>query len=599
MQGKVQLTVENKKVKTKESSFTKKKRLIYIGIAKSSKNGECGSKHESYKIVGSSKLGKYNRAAVAVDNEECSRIGKTILLKGGKAADAGIAASLCNGVLNAHSMGIGGGCIFIIYSRKRGKAYSIIERESAPLSSNRSMFIGKENMSLIGPLSIATPGELLAYRKAYEEFGGGVSWSTLFTPTIQLCEKGFQVSRALAHAIQINKERILNDSQLREIFVKNNLTNEVYREGNTMKRLKLAKTLRRISEEGVDIFYNGDLGDQVIHEIQNKGGILTRDDLRQYKLDFSESIGVNLTNELIGYTSSAPSSGPILIFILNILLDYNFSRNSLNSSENASLFYHRLIEAFKFAFAKRTELGDPLKINLQQFISKLTSKEYAKSIRQKIDDEKTFEAEYYGYNRNKKQSLSGGTAHISIVDEYGDALAITSTINTYFGSMIVGAQTGIIYNNEMDDFSIADKINYHGLSASHNNYIGPGKRPVSSQSPLIIVDNQGNIRQVLGASGGAKIPTSVAQVALLNLLFDKNIKESIDHPRIHHHLFPNEIIFEETFDQNILNELRRRGHKTTCTSYGGSVVQGIEWRLEEKQYWANCDIRKGGNAHGY
>ncbi|CAF3354897.1 unnamed protein product [Rotaria sp. Silwood2] len=271
MQGKVQLTVENKKVKTKESSFTKKKRLIYIGIAKSSKNGECGSKHESYKIVGSSKLGKYNRAAVAVDNEECSRIGKTILLKGGKAADAGIAASLCNGVLNAHSMGIGGGCIFIIYSRKRGKAYSIIERESAPLSSNRSMFIGKENMSLIGPLSIATPGELLAYRKAYEEFGGGVSWSTLFTPTIQLCEKGFQVSRALAHAIQINKERILNDSQLREIFVKNNLTNEVYREGNTMKRLKLAKTLRRISEEGVDIFYNGDLGDQVIHEIQNKG----------------------------------------------------------------------------------------------------------------------------------------------------------------------------------------------------------------------------------------------------------------------------------------------------------------------------------------
>ncbi|CAF1527772.1 unnamed protein product, partial [Rotaria sordida] len=568
-------------------------------IVKSSINDECESKHESYKIVGSSKLGKYNRAAVAVDNEECSRIGKTILLQGGKAADAGIAASLCNGVLNAHSMGIGGGCVFIIYSRKHRKAFSIVERESAPLSSNKSMFIGKENMSLIGPLSIATPGELLAYHKAYKEFGGGVPWSTLFTPTIRLCEKGFQVSRALAHAIQINKERIINDSQLREMFVKNNLTNEVYREGDIMKRIKLAKTLRRISEEGVDIFYNGDLGDQIINEIQNKGGILTQDDLRQYKLDFSESIFVNLTDKLIGYTSSAPSSGPILIFILNILLDYNFSQNSLNSSESATLFYHRLIEAFKFAFAKRTELGDPSKINLKQFISNLISKEYAKSIRQKIHDKKTFEEEYYGYNRSKRQSLSGGTAHISIVDEYGDAVAITSTINTYFGSMIVGAQTGIIYNNEMDDFSIANKINYHGLSTSPNNYIGPGKRPVSSQSPLIIVDNQGNIRQVLGASGGTKIPTSVAQVALLNLLFDKNIKESIDHPRIHHHLSPNEIIFEETFDQNILLELRRRGHKTTCTSYGGSVVQGIEWRLQEKQYWANCDIRKGGNPHGY
>ncbi|UJR24667.1 hypothetical protein I4U23_006040 [Adineta vaga] len=152
----------------------------------------------------------------------------------------------------------------------------------------------------------------------------------------------------------------------------------------------------------------------------------------------------------------------------------------------------------------------------------------------------------------------------------------------------------------MDDFSIAEKTNYHGLSSSKTNLIEPGKRPVSSQTPLIIINNNdGQIRLVIGGSGGTKIVTSVAHVTLLNLLFNKNIKEAIDQPRIHHHLSPNKILFEEIFDQDILNELKIRGHKTKCISYGGSVVQAIEWRTEEKQYWANCDIRKGGNPHGY
>ncbi|CAF1183876.1 unnamed protein product [Adineta steineri] len=575
---------------------------LFFGLKKDKKNllsdDKCELDHESYSVNGSSKLGKYDRAAVAVDNEECSKIGKSILLKGGKAVDAAIASSLCNGILNAHSMGIGGGCVLIIYSKKHGKAFSIVEREKAPLNSNKTMFQGRENMSLIGALSIGTPGELLAYRKAYELFGGGVSWSTLFQPTIRLCEKGFNVSRTLAFAINQNKKHIINDTQLREIFLKNNLTNELYGEGDLMKRIKLGKTLRQISQYGIKTFYSGNLSHKIISEIQKRGGILTLDDLRQYDLDIREALSINLNNSLKAFTSSSPSSGPILALILQIILGYKFESNDLNHNETASLFYHRLIESFKFAFAKQSNLGDPQQIHLKNFISNLTSQQYANLIRQKINDLKTFDEEYYKDNNNEIKT-NDGTAHISIVDQYGDAVAITSTINTYFGSMIVGEETGIIYNNEMNDFSISTKENYHGLKFSKNNFISPGKRPISSQSPLIIIDNNKQIRLVIGASGGSKILTSIAHVTLLNLLFNKNIKESIDHSRIHHHLSPNQISFERNFDQNILNELKRRGHKMKCIPYGGSIVQAIEWRQQEKQYWANCDIRKGGNPHGY
>ncbi|CAF1468873.1 unnamed protein product, partial [Rotaria sordida] len=455
---------------------------------------------------------------------------------------------------------------------RQRKAYSIIQRETAPLASNYTILQGKENITFIGPLSIGIPGELLAYDKAYKEFGGGVSWSTLFLQQFVYVKKDFQ-----------------------EIFVKNHLTNELYKEGDIMKRTKLAQTLRQIAKEGVQTFYNGDLAKKIINEIQKRGGILTLEDLREYDIDFHEAISIDLNNSFKAFTSLAPSSGPILAFILNIISGYNFHSNDLNNIEKTGLFYHRLIETFKFAFAKKLQLGDPISINLTQLMINLTSKEYAQSIRQKINDEKTFSEEYYGDNMKKVLS-GGGTAHISIVDQYGDAVGITSTINSYFGSTIVGEETGIIYNNQLDDFSRDQSIN---SNESIRNSISPGKRPISSKAPLIIIDNKENIRQVLGAAGGSKIVTSIAQVCLLNLLFEKNIKESIDYPRIHHHLHPNEIIFEQPFNRNILNELKRRGHNVTCMSYGSTVVQGIEWRPGDHQYWANSDIRKGGSPYGY
>ncbi|CAF1581510.1 unnamed protein product [Rotaria sp. Silwood1] len=557
----------------------------------------CGASHETYVINGTSILGKYSRAAIAIDNAECSKIGRQILEKNGTTMDAALAAAICNGVMSAHSMGIGGGCTILIYSKKRNKAYSLIGREQAPLAANATMFVGRENMSMIGGLAIAVPGELRAYKKAYDEFGGGIPWRDLFQPTIQLCRNGFVISSSQAAAIKQIKSDILNDPTLREQFVKNSKTNELYTTGDIMKRPKYAATLEIIAEQGVDAFYTGILADKIVKEIQDHGGIITKQDLANYQVDFNEALHVNLNDSLTAFTTQAPSSGPILIFILNILRGYNIIERDLKKTSTAALFYHRLIEAFKFAYAERSELGDPSKINITGLIHNLTSKDYADSIRARINDHKTFGFEYYGGTWLDK--LKTGTSHISVVGSDGDAVAMTSTVNLYYGSKVLGSETGIIYNDEMDDFSTPHTINYFGVPASPANFIAPGKRPISSMSPLILLENANQrIQQVIGASGGTKITTSVAQVAMLNLWFNENIKEAIDAPRLHSQLLPEEVMAEQGFDYNILQKLKQRGHNITCSAYGGSVIQGIEWRDEVNQYWTNCDIRKGGAPDG-
>ncbi|CAF3485941.1 unnamed protein product [Rotaria sp. Silwood1] len=557
----------------------------------------CRGSLEGYPVSGSSVLGKYSQAAIAVENIDCSRIGRQILERNGTAVDAIIAAAICNGVMNAHSMGIGGGCVMVIYSKQRNKAYSIIGREQAPLAANSTMFIGREHMSTIGGLSIGTPGELRAYSKAYSEFGGGVSWKELFQPTIQLCREGIVITKIQATAINEVKADILKDPGMREIYVKNNQTNELYGEGDTIQQLKLARTLEIISEKGDDAFYTGELADVIVKEIQDQGGIITKEDLSNYQVDFREAIQVNLNESLTTFVAHPPTSGIILSFILNILRGYGFSPKDLESTTTTTLFYHRLIEAFKFAYAKRSELADPLKVNITDLIQNLTSIEYADHIRQRIDDSKTYGFQHYGGTWLDK--MKTGTSHLSVIGSNGDAVAMTSTINLYFGSMVLGTRTGIIYNNEMDDFSTPNTTNFFGVPASPANFIAPGKRPSSSMAPLIMFDqNNQRVLQVLGGSGGTKITTAVAQVAMLNLWFRKDIKQAIDTPRLHSQLLPEEVLAERGFNQTILEELRKLGHNIQCGMYGGSIVQGIEWRKQENQLWACSDVRKSGAPNG-
>ncbi|CAF0969193.1 unnamed protein product [Rotaria magnacalcarata] len=575
---------------------------LVVGLRKSASNSAtsesvCGSSHETYVINGSSILGKYSRAAVAVDSAECSRIGRVILEKNGTTMDAALAAAICDGVMNAHSMGIGGGCVITIYSKKNNTAYSIIGREKAPRAANSTMFVGRENMSVAGGLAIGVPGELRTYEKAYKLFGGGVTWKELFEPTIKLCRDGFRISESQGAAIKQTTRVILNDPALRQLFVKNSTTNELYGAGDIMRRPKLALTLDIIANQGAEAFYTGNLSDTIVKEIQDRGGIITKQDLEEFNVDFQEALSIDINNTYTAYTTHAPTSGPILTFILNILQGFQIDQSDFKTSNPSALFYHRLIEAFKFAYAKRSEIGDPYKINITELIRNLTSKDYADDIRSRIHDNTTFGYQYYGGTWEDR--IKTGTAHLSVVGLDGDAVALTSTVNLYFGSKVLGPETDIIYNDQMDDFSTPNTINSFGVPASPANFIVPGKRPVSSMAPLVVIEKQNQrIQQVLGASGGTRITTSIAQVSMLNLWFNQDIKQAIDAPRLHSQLLPQEVIAESGFDPEILQNLKSRGHNVTCGSFGGSVIQGIEWRDEVNEYWANCDIRKGGVPDG-
>ncbi|KAL3696797.1 hypothetical protein R1sor_010873 [Riccia sorocarpa] len=468
--------------------------------------------------------------AVAADHRICSDLGVGLLKKGGHAVDAAVGAAFCQGVVNPGASGIGGGD-FLILRLADGTAEAYDMRETAPGLSSEDMYAKNRTGKTLGGLAAGVPGELAGLYMVWRKYGK-LPWKQLVYPTIRLCVNGFAVEPYLANEILTNQAAILADEGLRTNFAPNG---NLLKAGDICYRKQLGKTLAQIAKHGPKVFYRGAVGKRLVADIQAAGGIMTFDDLQKYKVKVRKPLVADTWGLTVLGMPPPSSGGAGLILILNILAAYK----NISAIEG-DLGVHHIVEAFKHTYAVRMNLADPDFVNVNPVLKDMLSPAFAATLQKTISDTTTQPPQFYGGRWNQLEDH--GTSHISVVDADRNAVSITATINYSFGSKFLSTSTGILVNNEMDDFVTPTDNTTNAFPPAPVNFIRPYKRPLSTMSPTIILE-KGQLRAVLGGSGGIKILTTVAQVLLRHIAGDDPL-EAVSLPRVHHQLEPNWVSYE-------------------------------------------------------
>ena len=515
-----------------------------------------------------------------------SQVGADVLAKGGNAVDAAVATGLALAVVLPRAGNLGGGGFMMVYLKDLDKTIAIDYRERAPAAAYRDLFLDEEGnydkkKAQFSLLSAGVPGSVAGFHMALEKYGT-MSWQEIIAPAIELAEKGFPVPHDLANTLASStyRKRLGSNPAAAASFYKKD--GSLYRSGEILVQKDLAWTLKQLSQYGPDAFYKGAIAKKIVKEMERNGGLITADDLENYIV--AERLPVEGTYKDFKIVSMPPSSsgGIHLIQMLNMLEDYPIKKLGFGSADSI----HILAEVMKRAYADRSKyLGDS---DFYDVPAGLVSKEYAKELNKSISIEnRTPSSEVYAGDPLPYESPD--TTHFSVMDAYGNAVANTYTLNFSYGSGIMIPGTGMLINNEMDDFSSKPGTpNGYGLLGSEANAIEGNKRPLSSMTPTIIFKDE-KPYLVFGTPGGSRIITTVLQVALNVMTHDMNVAQAVNSPRIHHQWLPEVLMIEDGFGADTKALLKNRGYRLYPSRTMGSVQAIL---MKDGYFYGAADPRR-------
>lgn len=553
----------------------------------------CIIQHQSSLSQNAGTLINAKQGMVVSASEEATKVGVAILKKGGNAIDVAVAVGFALAVTYPAAGNIGGG-MYMVIRLSNGKVTTIDARETAPAAAFREMYLNEtgkfiQEKSLIGPYSAGVPGSVDGLLKALA-MHGKLKRDVVLKPAIKLARDGFPLHPRAAQLFENHVKYFERFPSSMKIFSKNG---KPYSAGEIFRQPDLAQTLTLISEQGRDGFYKGAIADRIVDEMKRGAGLITKEDLRRYSAAVREPVIGKYKNYSIISIAPSSSGGVALIQLLNVLENYDFKTWGHNSFESVQ----HMVEAMKHVYADRAKyLGDPDFVPIP--VDWLTSKEYAAQIRGKIISGHATPSSKISHGVSPAKEGTQ-TTHYSVGDKWGNAVAVTTTINSMFGSKCVVDGAGFLLNNEMDDFSAKPgAANQYGLIGSEANSIAPNKRMLSSMTPTIVTKD-GKLFMTVGTPGGSMIMTNVLQVILNVIEYGMNAAEAVTAPRFHHQWLPDEIQYEKDgLTPDVLRRLRLIGYDLKEVSQM-CRVETIVYNAKKKQYEACSDPRGYGAALGY
>ena len=536
---------------------------------------------------------------VASTNEIASRVGVDIMKRGGNAVDAAIAVAFALAVTHPAAGNLGGGG-FMMIRLKNGKSTAIDYREMAPAAASRNVYLDQqgnvikgEGGPLVGYRAAGVPGTVRGMELALKNYGSGkLSWAQLLEPARGLAANGFRVTYALARSLRGNNDYLSQYAETKRIYLNDG---KFYDEGELFHQPDLAATFSRLQKGGPNEFYQGETARLIVADMKRNNGLMTMADLRGYVAKQRDPLRGNYRGYEVISMPPPSSGGAVLIEMLNILEGYDLKKVDPSSSER----YHLMAEAMRRAFADRAEfMGDADFVKVP--VTGLIDKSYAAKLRRTINADRASTSIEVRAGKPAGHE-SEETTHFTVVDAEGNAVANTYTLNNSYGSAAVAKGTGMILNDEMDDFAAKPGTpNMYGLIQGERNAVAPQKRPLSAMTPTIVLRKDGSLWFTVGSPGGPTIINTVLCVITNVVDYDMNIQQAIDAPRIHHQWLPDTLGFEPFgLSGDTQRALSSRGHKLGKPGYLGDA-EGI--MIEEKtgmRLGATDPRRSDGLAVGY